>query len=431
MVYNVNLINNLKNHSNNTILNTVNYRSLNKSDLQTINSICYNYFKENDIIIYGGLALNQYINIYDSSDMLYSDFDIFSPNALKIAIELTNIIYNKTGKYIILGEGLNLKSYNITIEKHQLLDITYIPLQYYNIIPFNIFNGIKYASPDYLYDAFMLVFFDITNSIYRWKKDYIRFKELIKFIKYEEPTYTSNKLEFTYETNNIIKYVNNNSNIFIIGKFHYNILQSIFGDNSFLKMNYIDVMCENIQNEINKLKQIFKNITIHIYDKFYEYLPKKYAIYVNGNLIINLYEMYETNFPYYSYSNYKLPTIPMSIFLLKQMHYLKKMNGQNSSDILNTIYSFIKLSKNGFITNNPLSYFTITNIYNYIPFKCSQQTKTKTIINRILFKTKKIKTHTFVYIPSTRTDYLLNPNKIIDKKKYKYNLGKYIKKKYI
>ena len=93
------------------------------NELENIYQEIANYARKNKLIIYGGWAQNVLIKQKDEKDAFYdryslADFEFYSPEPIKIGMDLANHLYKLGHKYIQLSEGVHNETYKLFVNFH-------------------------------------------------------------------------------------------------------------------------------------------------------------------------------------------------------------------------------------------------------------------------------------------------------------------------
>lgn len=92
-------------------------------------NVTKDFLKEKGLLLYGGLAVNLSLpkekRFYDIYEL--PDYDFFSPQAKKDAIELANKYYSKGYKYVEVKPGIHFETYKVYVDFMPVADITDVP----------------------------------------------------------------------------------------------------------------------------------------------------------------------------------------------------------------------------------------------------------------------------------------------------------------
>jgi len=139
------------------------------------------FIKERKLICYGGMAINAYLpnekQFYDKTDI--PDYDCFSPNSIKDAMDLANILSTRM-ENIEVKSAMFPDTLKIFINFIPIVDITSLEEDvFYNISKkATRIQDIMYASPNYLKISLYQELSRPLGDISRWEKVYGRLKLL-------------------------------------------------------------------------------------------------------------------------------------------------------------------------------------------------------------------------------------------------------------
>lgn len=283
----MNIIN--KTNNINTLLNVSYYKILNyKLDILSLYNIIFDYCEKNKVII-----SNSNINISIIKNITYKlydinhdfNFDLLSINPYKDAIKLSNIIYSKYSKYVVVSSYLNNKEIIIHVDNNRIIKFNLLflfssdvlnKIQIYN---FNLNKFKLYYSSDLL--ELMLLIHKIYNPSGFIK--YIKYNDTIES-KYQITGYDNNKL-YNYLISNLLKNTNNEikeDNIY--NEIRYKINKYII--DSINNENYTNIKLILLDN--NAINTIKKNILDLDYNKILNLITYDSGI----KLIINIINKY-------------------------------------------------------------------------------------------------------------------------------------------
>lgn len=145
------------------------------------------FVKERKRKIYGGFALNKLIEDVAPEDKFYSDEDVkswdidfYSPDPIGDAKELSNRLYAKGFKYVQAREAQHEETYKVYAETHDSADITYVPRNIYNKMPFKIVNGLYLTGAPFMMIDYFRVMTDPLTSYFRLEKTFTRLCLMLK-----------------------------------------------------------------------------------------------------------------------------------------------------------------------------------------------------------------------------------------------------------
>lgn len=243
--------------------------------LKNIEDIIFKYIRDNKRKIYGGYAQNKLIIQKNPKDKFYkdeeiADIDFYSPDPVQDILNLTNMFYELKFENVSGGEAQHPETYTIFVEFEKVCDISYVPANVYNRIPFVEIDGIYYCNPQFMMIDLYRSFTDPLNSgMLRWEKTFPRILTLQKHYPYPQ---VSKKIPLPYEPNktaremilNILQLLKNKDSTIIFGSYVYNCYINETKINKENKLfNYLDMsFLELISNDyINDAKAIYNDLT--------------------------------------------------------------------------------------------------------------------------------------------------------------------------
>jgi len=149
------------------------------------------FILKHKLICYGGMAINAYLpnekQFYDKTDI--PDYDCFSPNSIKHAKQLANILSNKM-ENVEVKSAMFPGTLKIYVNFIPIVDITSLTDDvFYNISKKSIhINNILYAPPNYLKISLYQELSRPLGDISRWEKIYNR----LTLLNQSHPLYVTN-----------------------------------------------------------------------------------------------------------------------------------------------------------------------------------------------------------------------------------------------
>lgn len=131
------------------------------------------------LILYGGLAINDLLPTKDQFYDKYTipDYDCFSPNAKKDAIDLAKILNRNKYPYIEVKPAQHEGTYKVYVDFLGVADITQIDYRFYNaLVPQCVKSKDKllFIPPEFIKYGLYLEMARPDGSLYRWEKIYGR-----------------------------------------------------------------------------------------------------------------------------------------------------------------------------------------------------------------------------------------------------------------
>lgn len=284
------------------------------------------FVKKQKLILYGGYALNM---LLPNNKKIYkyhtpADYDCYSYNPKKHAIELAKILKKKKYRFLKVRMAVHENTYKVYVGMISIIDLTLIDNDTYNIF-LKIHKDelstkhFKYYKNNYIIAPISLLirnlYYELARpkeSYYRWEKIHYRLKLLVnniikqksnrkskKYIKYPDDIMICKK--------NLLKYFKK-KNLPIIGMYALKFIKNIKNNNccnnteysylfQILSINY-KKDCKNILNIIRKHINL-KKYKLNIINKtntssLVDIVKNRYRIQLinnNTNKLINLIEI--------------------------------------------------------------------------------------------------------------------------------------------
>ena len=200
--------------------------------IQKMIKITENYIKEHKRIVYGGTAIEAYLEAkgvkiqHDPSK--YLDYDFYTPNNERDSIAIANLFQEAGFKYSRRVLAIHHGTYRVSAEftREFIADATFVPEKIYKDLPKCDINGIYYIDPQFLkIDLYTSVSNPHTN-VFRWEKSYkrlIQLEALYPLPKTEPFKVPDKDLPTPDEALILEKYSKNNKDIIIVGTQGYNL----------------------------------------------------------------------------------------------------------------------------------------------------------------------------------------------------------------
>ena len=331
-----------------------------KKEIMEANEIVMEFIKTHKRKIYGGYAQNKVIVSKNKNDGFYDeddipDIDVYSSEPIKDLVELCNILKSKGFKNVMGQEALHKETYKIFVNQANVIDLSYVPRNIYNKIPFIELNGINYVHPSFVYiDIYRMLTDPYFSGSHRWKKIFPRLYKLQKYFPFNKPTKgLNNAYDVPNDKKEIINKINkiildniiNNDNYIVVGQYAYNYLldeSSIMKDKKLgdkyklIDIPFMQIISTNyIPNTvtiIQKLQEEFKNDQNKItYKEFYPLW-----MFTGYSTVI-----YYDNFPILHITSHNNKCVPTKIVKAK---FYNNGKGENIND-----KSFVQLGCFDFI----------------------------------------------------------------------------------
>lgn len=295
-----------------------NYNIPSIQELLDINKFVKQFIKDNKLIIFGGIAINEVLKL--KGDSIYTadkipDYDVISTDNNRDSIELSNILFANGFQYINRVIALNDYTFRIfvNLSPEAVCDLRYIPKSILTHIPTFTIDDLLYISPEYLKIDFYKSFVDV-NNLYRWKDkhEYERFLKLELAYPSQKVDYSPNSTNSQNSSNSLLK-IFKQFNVIFTGNHTYNRLMQFMKYDS-IPLSCVDIYYHNPNEIINYIKKN-TNYTISNHHPLLDHLPESYIIYNNNNIIGNIYNLNSIYIP-------NIPVIKIGDEYHGQYHYL-------------------------------------------------------------------------------------------------------------
>ncbi len=339
------------------------YQKKNKLKKYTKPELFYNIEKfmlSKKLIGYGGMAINILLpkekQFYEYIDV--PDYDFFSPNAKKDAVELS-IILSKTYNEIEVEvkSAMNEGTFKIFVNFIPIVDITQIDYELYrNLLNNSIYNkGIYYAPYNYLRMSMYLELSRPLGDITRWEKVYKR----LQLLNQSHPLLLRNRsiinnpvsLEFREKFNSLLE---NIKDCVLLGNYAMYYYQHLFPKKYQTEQQCVAYILTEQPNKIisklNKLNQLnqenkvkkYKNKFIEFYEIYLDNIPTFYVIQTESCQSYNLL------------NGIKIATIDTMLSIYYAMSFFDNIEGISRIQLLTYCYLLHQIENKGDTEKNEI-----------------------------------------------------------------------------
>ena len=276
-----------------------------KEDINNIVKITMKFISDKKRKIYGGYAQNKCVASKYKADAFYNDddipdIDVYSPTPIEDLVELCNKLHESGYTDVIGKEAMHKETYKIFTKGYNAIDLSYVPKQIYDNIPFIELDNIRYVNPSFaMIDLYRMMSEPLFSS-WRWKKIFNRLFLLQKHFPFTDVKLSSSlyhkKLPSITEAMKIVMdYITNNNKIYVVGDFAYNQFVKI---SNMKDLKPVDIYSyqmvstdykNDVINLIKKLKESIKNITYNEFYPFWSFTDYSVEIYCDGELIAKIF----------------------------------------------------------------------------------------------------------------------------------------------
>ena len=347
-------------------------------EMDSVYETIFKFIKDNRKKIYGGIALDYLFKekklVYSvySGDYDYPDIDFYSTEPMFDLIKLCDILHEKSFKYVRGREALHKETYSLYVNNKLYCNITYMPKNIFNKLPYKIIDGYIIVQSQFLTIDYLRILTDPICSYWRLKDKncFDRYYELQKLYPYP---YSNKLINLDYNNkddtvnkllNSIYNYTLNNKNMIHCGLFAYNEFlkkSKIYEKNNKFKVldvfpyecisiNYIEDCLEIIKNLkllLNKDETKDEELIIQENFPFFQYLGYSVSLYYNNKLLCTIYDNNNRSVPYKTIiktndnKQDKLYIGTFNYVLLNIIILLMKARVDNNEDSKNLYYTMI------------------------------------------------------------------------------------------
>lgn len=157
------------------------------------------FIVDNKLIIYGGSAIDYALrlkgdNIYSDETLAVPDLDFYSPDNVEHSYQIADILYRAGWENARAINALHTETQRVDVmDNHFIADITYVPKEIFDTLPFLEYNGMRIIHPLFQrLDMHSSLSFPYDNPpqeviFSRWSKDLKRFNKLVDKYPLEPP----------------------------------------------------------------------------------------------------------------------------------------------------------------------------------------------------------------------------------------------------
>ena len=285
-------------------------RIVNSDDVKKIIEVVENFIKTENLICYGGTAIN---NILPTEDQFYNkdveipDYDFFSTSALEDAKKLADIYFKQGFTDVEAKAGQHHGTYKVYVNYMPVADITHLDKGIYEALKKDSIHvaGILYASPNFLRMSMYLELSRPIGDVSRWEKvlkrltllnkNYPLIGENCEDIKFQRDMSNDKEESVIYDV--VSKTLINQGVVFfggyaisLYGKYMPKKLQPTIE-----KIADFDVISNDPQTTSEIIKERLnenniKNIKINKIEQIGEIIPENYEIKVGKDTIAFIYK---------------------------------------------------------------------------------------------------------------------------------------------
>jgi hypothetical protein len=281
-------------------------------EIKSVYSDIMNFIKEKKRIIYGGFAQNSLIKAKKPEDVFYKETDIadiefYTPDPIGDTIDLVDFLHKKNYKYAEGKEGVHQETYKIFVNFINYCDISYMPENIYKNCPTIDLNGMRFTHPHFmLIDAYR-VYSDPMTSYFRLTKTFTRFNKLMHHYPLNEDMLYNKSVSSSKPNEEVLNFIRHkiiqtkgsDSKLIVVGHYAFNQLMKMAGapETYLVDCTYYQIISIDYGNDIQKIQNIMKhkypNVVVKKYYPFFQFLDRSTEFFINGILILRVYDANE------------------------------------------------------------------------------------------------------------------------------------------
>lgn len=413
-------------------------------EMKAIQKIITNFVKKNKRKIYGGFALNMMVEDKDKNDAFYgddkvADVDFYSFEPIIDVMKLCNELHAAGYKSVMGREAMHQETYSIEVNRVVYCDLTYVPRNVYNRMPYKEIGGFMCIHPYFMTIDYLRMFTDPLLSY--WRMDDLKaFKRFFLLQKHYPLPHNEKPLEISGSTpaldvvlDVVQKFLEHRQSTIVIGFYAYDQFlkgSGILDDKSNAKFGYVqppyyEFISTNYRQDcldlIAALKDIININKADIKHKefypFFQFTGYNTEIWLGKDLVARVFSHGKKCYPYLTVEACRFgdksvnvgsgsKTIQIGTFAVTLLGFLinvmrARTNGdKDTMDLYYVMSSHIVEMRDYFFRNNGKSILDDTMFKDFI-VRCVGETITPEMQRKLLIdeRKRKNKRYTFRYDP--------------------------------
>lgn len=371
-----------------------------KEERIKVTDVILNFIKKNKRKIYGGFAMNKLIINKNKADAIYKDFqtpdvDFYSFQPIEDLIQLCNELSDAGLRRVMGREGKHKDTYNIFVNFQLYCDISYVPKNIYNRMPFVEINGTNYIHPYFMVIDYLRMITDPLASYWRIEKSLKRM--ILLQTHYPLPVIDKpiQVIDSTPDLDRastfISKYLVDRKSIINIGFYAYNyfVMKSETKNKNIktLPVPFYEFISTDYKKDFDELIEILKrempgsNISHKEYFPFFQFTGYSVEILLDGDVIAVIYSHNGKCLPFQSVDAYEftddgpkkldnkviIGTFSLTILYLQIMTIkYRTINDKAMTTVYMTLISHMIKIKDEYLKKNGKSIFDDTIFQDFI-----------------------------------------------------------------
>ncbi|MBA42851.1 MAG: hypothetical protein CMF62_02440 [Magnetococcales bacterium] len=369
-----------------------------KEEMDAILKVVLDYVEKNKRKVYGGTAHNAVIKHKNKIDAFYKDtdipdIDIYSPEPLVDIMTIANQLVDLGYTDIEAREAQHKDTYSLFVKRTNYLDVSYVPKNIFNRMPFIEIDNIYYIHPYFAMIDYYRMLNDPMTSYFRIGKSFKRLKLLQRHFpinKLEKKVKTIEKPNEDTEKvlNEIFTFLKNKESTILVGDYAYNyflkesnLKESFLSELPISRYDFISADYKNDGIELIKLlRSKFGDGKIKVaeYYPFFQFFGYNSIISFNDKPVCRIYHH---NDKCLTYQDVKLGKdfIRIASFNLIAMYYMTHMmyartnKNKEKKCNMNTYLSHLFMMRNNYLKKNKKTIFD-TSPFEEFTIKCIGKT---------------------------------------------------------
>jgi hypothetical protein len=371
-----------------------------KDERIKVTDLILSFIKRNKRKIYGGFAMNKLIINKNKNDAIYKDFqtpdvDFYSFQPIEDLIQLCNEISDAGLKRVMGREGKHKDTYNIFVNFQLYCDISYVPKNIYNRMPFVEIEGINYIHPYFMVIDYLRMITDPLASYWRIEKSLKRM--ILLQTHYPLPIIDKpiqvidTTPDLDRASSYISKYLIDRKSIINIGFYAYNyfVMKSETKNKNIrtLPVPFYEFISTDYKKDFDDLVNLLKkempgsNIEHKEYFPFFQFTGYSVEILLDGDVIAVIYSHNGKCLPFQSVDSYEftsngankldskviIGTFTLTILYLQIMTIkYRTINDKAMTTVYMTLISHLIKIKDEYLKKNNKSIFDNTVYQDFI-----------------------------------------------------------------
>jgi hypothetical protein len=416
------------------------------SDKKDIHNVIIEFAKTNKRKIYGGIAINLLIIEKNKKDAIYTDpktipdIDMYSPEPIEDLKKICNILHKKGFKYIMGREAQHDETYTIFVDNAVYCDISYMPKNIYNRIPFKEINGLYVTHPTFINIDYLRMLSDPLTSYWRFGAELKGFRRFVALQKHYQMPHVNSSINLEENDafkkmaiNIIYKFIKNRNTIVNIGFLGYNyalkeskILENKDKKSSkfkYLEIPYFEMISTNYRTDFLNLMDMLQSdgllaqkITHIEYYPFYDFVGFSVKIFIDNQLVAIIYDSKKKCIPFQDFKYYE-PALPennstdnirlgsfavIMLYIFINIIKYRVNEDKDASQIFFTLVSHLIELRNFYFTKYKKNFLSESFFKEFI-INCVGETITPERKRKLLIESRKKKNHriSYSYDPAT------------------------------